>query len=826
MNRKTNLLGILCLVIFLFTSYYSSAVIVTGKVIDTLKRPVAYASVYIKGTTKGTTTNENGIYSLDLAAGQYVLVFRMMGYTSYSAPISVNNDKVILNVTLHDETMQLKEVTIKAGEDPAYNMIRQAIKMRKHYKEQVNAYSCNVYIKGIQRITKHPEKLLGQDISNDMLGLIDTSNIIYLSESVSKFNFKQPDKIKEEMISSKVSGDNQAFSYNSASDMLFDFYESVMQIGGLSERGFISPIAPDAMLYYKYRLDGTYQENGNTVDKIQVIGRRKNDPVFRGYIYLEESGWRIYGTNLYLTKDAQIDFVDTLVINQTFVPVTNDIWMPVTNKFMFHFGALGFKGAGLYVGVNADYNVAPDFPKRYFGAEDLKIDTDANKKDTLYWHETRPVPLTIEEVNDYRKRDSIMAIRKSKKYLDSVDKKTNKFKPLGLFVTGYNYHDRYKKQNISFSAVLQSIQYNTVEGLRVGEKVSFSQELEHHREYSITPSAYYGFSDHRLNGGLGYYYNYKPEKFSSISVNVGRSAEQFNQVHPYSYIFNEVYTLLEKQNFMKLYQSDFINVKHSMELINGVQFTTSLKYESRSPLMNTDNFSLVKINRDFSSNDPQGLAPDGVPSFNPNKALLFDANFKINFAQHYYTRPYEKIIEGSKYPALNLYYKKGIAGVIGSNVNYDYVQASVDGKINMKMIGNSNWTVTAGKFLNNKDMYFMDYYHFQGNQTIFTNSGGFELLPYYKYSTNGQFVQANFEHHFGGLILNKFPLIRKLKLSEIAGVNYLTTNTLNQYGEFYVGVEKLHAFRVIFVSGFAEGQKTYATFRFGISSQGGVVSVR
>lgn len=362
--------------------------------------------------------------------------------------------------------------------------------------------------------------------------------------------------------------------------------------------------------------------------------------------------------------------------------------------------------------------------------------------------------------------------------------------------------------------------------MRIGEEVTFAQQLEHNRLYSLTPSAYYGFSDHRLNGVLRYYLNYKPEKFSSLTVDAGRSAEQFNENHPYSYIFNEIYTLFERQNFMKLYQSDFIDIKHSMELINGVQFTTSLKYESRSPLMNTDNFSFVKINRDFSSNDPQGLAPDGVPSFNPNKALLFDAGFKINFAQHYYTRPYEKIIEGSKYPTLNLYYKKGVAGFLGSNVNYDYVQAAVNGTINMKMIGNSNWTVTSGKFLNSRDMYFMDYYHFQGNQTIFTNSGGFELLPYYKYSTNGQFVQGNFEHHFGGLILNKFPLIRKLKLSEIAGINYLITNTLNQYGEFYVGVEKLHTFRIILVSGFEEGQKTYATFRFGISSQGGVVSVR
>jgi len=813
--------------LFVFLCFFSSAqaALVTGKISDTLHRPIAYASVYVKGTTKGTTTNDQGIYTLDLTPGKYTIVFRMLGFQSYATNIDVADAKVVLNVMLHDESMQLNEVTIKAGEDPAYNMIRHAIKMRKHYKDQVDAYSCNVYIKGIQRITNHPQKLLGQDISNDMLGLIDSTNIIYLSESVSKFNFKQPDKIKEEMISSKVSGNNQAFSYNSASDMLFDFYESVMQIEGLSERGFISPIAPDAMFYYKYQLEGTYQENGNTVDKIKVIARRKNDPVFRGYIYLEEGGWRIYATNLYLTKDAQIDFVDTLVINQSFIPVTNDVWMPFNNKFFFHFGALGFKGSGVYVGVNSDYNIQPDFKKNYFTAEDLKIDTDANKKDTIYWHQTRPVPLTPEEINDYHKRDSIMAIRKSKKYLDSVDKKENKFKPFQFIIAGYNHNDRYKKENIFIGGILPSVQFNTVEGLRIGEELSFNKRLEHNREYSISPSAYYGISDHRLNGAIGYFYRYKPEKFSYISVNAGRSAVQFNQTHPYSFLFNEIYSLFEKQNFMKLYQSDFIHLKHSMELVNGVQFTTSLKYENRNPLINTSDFSFVKLNRNYSSNDPQGIVPDGVLAFNPNKALLFDAGFKINFAQHYYTRPYEKIIEGSKYPTLNLYYKKGIEAA-GSNVNYDYVQASVDGKLNLKMAGNSTWTISGGKFLNNRAMYFMDYYHFQGNQTIFTNSGGFELLPYYRYSTNGQFAQGNFEHHFGGLILNKFPLIRKLKLSEIAGVNYLTTNTLNQYGEFYVGVEKLHAFRVILVSGFSERQKSYATFRFGISSQSGVISVR
>jgi len=817
MNRKFTLL---VFSVLLLCASHARATTVTGKVLDSSGHPIAYASIYVQGTSHGTTSNFDGAYSLDLQPGEYALVFRSMGYRTMTHPITVANSRIVLNITMSDATLQLKEVTIKAGEDPAYNMIRKAIKKRKFYRDQVKAYSCDVYIKAIQRLTDKPKKLLGHDITNDDVDLIDTTHkIVYLSESVSKYNFRQPEDIKEEMISSKVSGDSKGFSYNSASDLLFNFYDNVMTVENLSERGFISPIAADAMTYYKYRLDGTYQENGVTVDKIEVIPRRKHDPVFRGYIYLEESGWRIYSTDVYLSKDAQIDFVDTLVVNQTCIPVENDVWMPFNNKFSFHISALGFKFNGLYIGVNTNYKLNPEFPKHFFKGETMSIDSTANKKDTMYWHDTRPVPLTVEEIDDYTKRDSIMKIRNSKKYLDSVDQKQNKLKVFDLLVSGYNYRNRYKKTDYGISPLISNIQYNTVQGLKLGLSGFFSKELERHRFYTIEPDISYGLSNNKLNGGLAFRYYYKREKFSYLTVEGGQQAVQFTS-HPYSVIFNEFYTLLDKSNFLKLYQSDFVTVRHSMEIVNGIQFTASLKYEQRSPLANTDLFTVSKSNKEFTSNDPTQFGSEGVPAFTTNNALLFDAQFNFSIKQRYYTRPYEKIVQESKYPKIMVYYKKGISNVLGSNVDFDYVQAAVSGKFNLKMLGNSEWSVTGGKFLNNRAMSFMDYYHFNGNQTIFTNASGFELLPYYTYSTNDQFVWAHFEHHFGGLIVNKFPLIRKLKLGEVAGINYLTSNTLHQYAEVYVGVEKLKTFQFIFVTGFAEGQKTFATFRFGISAKG------
>jgi hypothetical protein len=94
-----------------------------------------------------------------------------------------------------------------------------------------------------------------------------------------------------------------------------------MDVGGLGARGFISPISSNALLTYRYKLLGTFYDQGLLVNKIQVIPKRKNDPAFNGIIYIMEDSWRIHSTNLYLTKDAQINFVDTLYIDQVFLPV-------------------------------------------------------------------------------------------------------------------------------------------------------------------------------------------------------------------------------------------------------------------------------------------------------------------------------------------------------------------------------------------------------------------------------------------------------------------------------------------------------------------------
>ncbi|MDF2437285.1 MAG: hypothetical protein K0Q95_1661 [Bacteroidota bacterium] len=803
----------LLLFILLFAQKMFSYTI-NGKITDNRNEPVPFVNIYIKGTTRGTTSNIQGAYALELPPGKYEIVYKLIGYKLHVEQVTISSESQTIDVKLIPESFELKEAVIQAdGEDPAYAVIRQAQKKRKFYNEQVNSYSCDVYIKGEQRILKTPKKIMGMEV--DPEGEIDTqTGIAYLSESVSKFNFKQSDKIREEMISSKVSGDNKAFSYNQASDMLFNFYDNILEVPSLSERGFISPIANTAMFSYKYKLLGTFFEDGQMINKIQVIPKRKNDPVFSGIINIMENSWRIHSIALVLTKDAQIDFVDTLKINLMYIPVEKEIWLPFTTKFVFNFGVLGIEGDGMYMSVNSNYIIDPDFPKNFFTNEVMKVNDDANKKDSTYWETNRPVPLTDEEANDYRKRDSLAKIRNTKPYMDSTDRKSNKFKLMNL-ISGYTHINTYKKREWRISAPLAGMEFNTVQGFNANMKFDFSKRYENNKFYNVGCNLGYGFSDEDVFGGIHGRYLYKPKKFASVFASGGREYTQFSNNNPILPIINSLYSLLNEQNFMKLYLKYYGRAGHSSELTNGLYFTPSVEYAQRVPLVNTTGLTWVKSNYNYTSNDPQNPDSSGY-SFSTNNALSLDIRIRYVFKQKYYTSPNYKTVTGSKFPALLINYKKGI-NALGSNVDYDFLSAGIEGNLNLKRFGNSSYSFTAGAFLNNRKMYFMDWYHFNGNQTLFSTflPNSFELLDYYSASTNKQFLEGHFEHNFEGLFLNKIPLLKLLMLQEVGRISVLTSDGKNTYAEISVGVKRL-GFQLCFATGYSNQKQVNSGIRFGI----------
>ena len=788
----------------------------TGTVKESNGESVPFASVYIKNTTIGTSANVDGLYTLSLDKGTHTIVYRAIGYKAVEKEITIN-ENTSQDITLAPETYTLAAVTIDGNaEDPAYEIIRQAIKQRKAHLTEVDAYTANVYIKGVQKLIGAPKKFFGRDIQKTLDLDTNRKGILYLSESTSTFAFKQPDHVHEEMVSSKTAGRNNAFSFNKASDLIINFYQNILLENTLSSRGFVSPIAENALLYYRYKFLGVAVENGVTINKIQIIPRREHDPVFRGIIYIKDDSWHMVNADVYLTKNSGINLLDTLNISQQFLKV-EDTYMPSNINFQFNGNVLGFKFEGYYVGVYSNYNIHPEFPKGYFNGEILKITKAVNKKDSLFWLNNRPIPLTQEESRDYVRKDSIATLKTSKKYLDSLERVNNKFGIGKLLLSGYTVNNRYDKKSLSFDPVLKAIIYNTVEGFAVKYGVTYTKNLEDRKYYSFRPEARYGFSNRIFTANLSANYYYDPVKRATISISGGSAIYDLNNLGTMALLGNSINSLLFETNFSKFYKKEFVNIGATRELANGLQASLVADYSRNSNLQNTTSFKIRDLkDKEFTSNNP--FSPNTeTPLFNNYNSLSISASLSYTIGQKYITRPDGKFYQDTKYPTITVNYRKGINNLLNSEVDYDLATIGLQqNRISAGMWGYASFVLSAGKFLNNNKVYYPEFKHFRGNNARFIKPDlkRFLFLDFYEFSTKEQYAEAHLEHNFSGLFSNKIPLVRKLKLEEVIGVSYLTQPLKSNYTEFYFGVQRL-IFRAVY--GFAYDGKKQAVHGFKLS---------
>src|SRR5690606_678204 len=204
------------------------------------------------------------------------------------------------------------------------------------------------------------------------------AGIVYLSETISKISYEKPDKFKERILASKVSGNDNGFSFNNALSANLSFYENTIPFNV----PLVSPIASNALNYYKYKLEGVFYEGTKLVNKIAVIPRRANDNVWAGVIYIVEDDWQLYGVELKTTGAAiQVPFVEELVIKQTFkLDNEYDFWVRISQTIDFQFKFMMIKGQGRFIAMYSNYNFNPQFDKKSFSNELLSFEDKANKK--------------------------------------------------------------------------------------------------------------------------------------------------------------------------------------------------------------------------------------------------------------------------------------------------------------------------------------------------------------------------------------------------------------------------------------------------------------
>ena len=787
--------GILIIMLLLVhVSIY--AAVISGTIKSQVNNtPLPFSSVLIKGTTKGVSANNKGFYAITLEPGNYVLVFQYIGYQSFEQKVTVTNADQTIHIQLAQQDYKLSEVIVKSGgEDPAYGIIRKAIANRAVHLKEIKQYTTQVYIKGQLQLRDYPKKFFGQKIDFED-GDSSKQKMLLLSETIANYSVKEPNQRKIDVISTKLSGQSDGFGFSSP--QIISFYDNFISLGnGLNPRGFISPIADNALNFYRYKFEGTFYEFGKEINRIKVIPKRAYEPLFTGYIHIVENDWHVQSVDLKLLRQQQMQLLDSLVIQQQYV-ASGAYWL-IKQQVIYPYGKiLGFDFFGSFLQVYSQFNIAPDFKPKFFNNTILKFNDSSNKKPMAYWDSIRPLPLLVEEIKDYQKKDSLAQIKSAPKYLDSLDKIRNKFSISNLLLTGKNFSQRKNKTSLSIAPLIRTINYNTVEGAVINLAPEWFKDMEGRKSISISPALRYGFANKRFNPSISANYTFGKKYIQSINVAGGKRVFQFNNATPISEEINTYYTLKRAQNFMKIYEADFFKLNYNAGIGNGLEFSGTIQYQNRQSLSNLPDVASwnKKTNQVITSNHPVEF---GAGPMLGHQALIISAGLSWLPGAKYIEYPDRKVNIGSDFPTFDLMITKAVAGILGSDANYTKWRFGLSDELDLKLSGTLNYAFAIGGFLQKDKVFEPDQMHFTGNQVLlagpFTES--FQLAPYYKFSNTDSFYgTGHIEYHLNGLITNKIPGFKKLNWFLVAGANSLLMEMDNYYMEYFAGLENI--FKVI-----------------------------
>jgi hypothetical protein len=852
---------------------------IRGKVSNQEGEPLAFASIYIRNLEDGVPTNENGLYEFKLKPGFYDVVVQFLGYKSQLETVEIRDSWVELNFTLESQIYNLSEVEVRAGaEDPALTIMRKAISKAKYHRLQLQQYSTTVYLKGTGQLTDAPF-FMKKTLAEEGLKL----NEAYTSESVSRITFTLPNKIEEKVISIRTNGDNQGTS--PAPYLQTSFYQD--QINDI-----VSPLSRYAFQYYQFKYEGSFFDQDVMVSKIKVTPRSRGERVFEGYIYIIEGLWAIHSLDL---KTSLLGF--QITAKQQYAPVAENVWMPLTHTYTFGGKIFGFAGEFKYLASTREYEVmlnpdliavpdiidetvqevpqgSPKFDKSVsalvqLASEDPKtrkeyrkllneyeketlknergqeketitseryysVDSLAKKRGLSYWDSIRPVPLTVKEIEGYRRDDSLATVEVAKmSEVDSVAKKARRgFKPLEV-LTGGSY-SLGKGASMGFKTNLTKISFNTVEGAKVGVGLFYRKYSEvkladsvniNRKSFNIEPELRYGFAGDRFYGKVDFRWSHtQPTSGQTWGLEGGRFIYQFNTEDPIQEQVNAAYSLLFRRNYMKLYEQDFARAYWSHRVNYGLTYRVNFTLAERRELFNNSNYSFYnRPEREYTSNRPENVEANQA-AFQDHQSAKLHASLEWRPGLTYSIRDGRKSPNYSRSPLITFTYQKAFPELTrkDNSSKFDQVELGVKHDVTFAASGKLSFNVNAGTFLNNDQVYFQDYKHFGGNRTIFSNMGAasnFRFMDYYKYSTSSSYVSGIAHYQFRKFLLTQLPMLRYSGVRENIFVNYLKTENSPHYTEVGYSLDNLfRIFRLELGVGFENGKYLRSGPLFGIAT--------
>lgn len=785
------------LTILICSSFLGKSQSISGFVLDEANNPIPFAKVYVKNfTNTGAVTNIEGKYSFAIAEGNYEVMYSSLGFEPQTINVTVTGLKPTRqDVYLKEEYNELETVEIKGKKNNVgYEIIRNVMANKKQLAKQFDAYTCDLYIKGTETFDKKEKKAkevedseednpsdVFEDQKKEIRDKIENNggprlNLIELGVTA---HFQYPNKIKEfKTASTKIGRPQQIYLKNSpvTEDCYFNFYENLLMKENLHETPIVSPLHASGILSYKYKLKEIITEGLDTIYRIHISPRSFGTSTMEGDLFVKKHDWVLTKVDISMHK-GNLKVYDDFRIIQEYKQV-DSLWLVDKQTFIYKtkYGKETVKGETVVSYSN--YIINPIFEPKFFNNEVGITTEEAYERDSTYWEELRPEPLSIEEQRKKFIQDSLVAVYTKKEYLDSIDADFNKITFLKATFLGFDHRNREKKTQWWLSSVVDCIEPVGIAGPRFGPGFGIFKKFENEQWIDFNSDITVGYLNKDVRGYGRFYHRYNPKKFATYSLYYSHDVSTIIGYAP-------ILDYIDPSNY---YLRDIIGGYHNMELVNGLFFNAGVNWEKRGSIGDLEFYN-------FFGDELQTEDPIDFDSY-----FALRTNFSLSYTpgQKFLTEPNRKVILGSRWPTFGLYHEKGWKNILGSSVDFDYVSLTISQEFNVGTLGKSRYRVSGGSFINQDSIYFIDRKFFrESDEGIY---GWLMSNPLHSfqnlqdsYETREWYGQVHYIHHFNGALVNKIPFMKKTGIKAIAGggILYLPEYNNLYYQELFFGLERI-----------------------------------
>ncbi len=639
---------------------------VSGKVFDSESgQPLAFVNIITNNSNIGTATDIDGKFKIYSNQEIGFLRLSYVGYEPLTFYLHGKNNNV--EIRLNKTSVELEEVVIVAGENPAHRIIKNVVENRDNNNpEKLPSFAYTSYDKMIFTVDSIDSN---EEVDTRDSGYIRLKNFLsdkdfFMMETVSERKFMLPDRNHEKVLASRISGfKDPVFLFLISQLQSSTFYNELITI---SDKKYINPISKGSMRKYFFQIeDTTYTARGDSVFIISFRPRiNTNFDGLKGVLSINNHRWAIQ--NVIAEPSREKEGI-AIKIQQMYQLVNDSTWFPVqlNTDIIFHsISVNNFVPVGRGRSYIKNIEVNPDLVKRQFNQISVEFDPIAGNRSEDFWLAYRGDSLTNREQRTYQ-------------FVDSIGKKENLDKMVYGIKTLLNNRLPLGKIDIDLTKIAK---YNDYEGLYLGMGLLTSKKLS--QTFEAGAFWGYGFGDKTAKYG------------GNLSVTINRYREIKVGLAYFDYVtetggvkfYGDNESVLNPANFRSL----LITQMDRTERMQAAVSFRGLRYGSFTIGMAKD---LKRITNNYYF-DPENTGSQvEKPEYNFTE---FSAGLRYAYKEKFLDLHDTRISLGTKFPVVWFKYTRGLSGMLEGDFAYNKFDLKIEKTFFLKYFGESKFEFMAG----------------------------------------------------------------------------------------------------------------------------------